>query len=85
MGFLTRLVLLPLAPVEGVVWVARQLEARAVEELYGSESIRRRLEDLQAAYDGGAMGEEEFLAAEEDLLDQLDAAMAAERSGVESW
>lgn len=85
MGLLTRLVMLPLAPVEGVVWVARQLEAQAVEELYGSASIRRRLEALQADYDAGLVDEADFLAAEDDLLDQLDAALAAESPAAEAW
>jgi hypothetical protein len=76
MGLFSRLVMLPLAPVEGVVWMARRLEEQAAQELYGPDSIRRRLRELQDTLDDGRMTEEEYLAAEEILLDRLDEALA---------
>jgi uncharacterized membrane protein len=76
MGIFTRLVTLPLAPVEGVVWIARQLEEQAAQELYGSDAIRRQLEQLQEALDAGEITEEEYLRTEDDLLDRLDEAEA---------
>ncbi len=72
MGLLTRLVMLPLAPVEGVVWIARQLEEQAAQELYGPESIRRQLAEVQDLLDDGWITESEYLEAEEELLDRLD-------------
>lgn len=81
MGLFTRLALLPLAPVEGVVWLARQLEEQAAQELYGPESIRRQLVELQDAFDSGQMDEGEFLDYEEVLLDRLDAAQERAETG----
>ena len=72
MGLFTRLVMLPLAPVEGVIWIARQLEEQASRELYSPESIRRQLDGLQQALDAGEITEEEYLEAENILLDRLD-------------
>lgn len=76
MGLLTRLVTLPLAPVEGVVWVARKLEERANEELYGPESIRLQLDELQEALEAREISEAEYAEQEDLLLDRLDEALA---------
>lgn len=80
MGLFTRLVTLPLAPLEGVAWVAQKLQEQAYDELYGFESIRRQLAELQAMLDAGQITEDEYIATEEDLLDRLDeAAMGPNR------
>jgi hypothetical protein len=78
MGLLTRLVTLPLAPVQGVVWLAGQLEAEAYQQLYGVSGIRRQLAQLGHALDAGEITEDEYAAAEEELLDRLDEALAAD-------
>jgi predicted kinase len=79
MGLFTRLVMLPLAPVEGVAWVARQLEEQAWEQMYGPDSIRRQLAELETELEAGAISEAEFEAVEEQLLDRLDEVLAARR------
>ena len=76
MGLFTSLVMLPLAPVNGVIWIARQLEEQANRELYSPESIRGQLDELQRAYEASEITEEEFLEAEDLLLDRLDDALA---------
>jgi hypothetical protein len=83
MGLFTRLVMLPLAPVEGVVWMARQLEQQAWNELYGPDSIRAQLADLQEALEAGDITEDEYLESENILLDRLDAALVAGSPEVE--
>jgi hypothetical protein len=83
MGLFTRLVMLPFAPVEGVVWVARKLEEQAWNELYGPDSIRAELADLQQALDDGEITEDEYLAWEDVLLDRLDAALIGPEPEVE--
>ncbi|MDQ2729732.1 MAG: gas vesicle protein GvpG [Actinomycetota bacterium] len=80
MGLLARLVMLPLAPVEGVVWIARQLEEQAAEELYGPDSIRRQLAELEGMLDDGHITETEFVEAEDELLDRLDEALRPDPS-----
>lgn len=83
MGLLARLVMLPLAPVEGVVWIARQLEEQAAEELYGPDSIRRQLAELEGMLDDGHITETEFVEAEDELLDRLDEALRPDPSWID--
>jgi hypothetical protein len=84
MGILTKLLLLPLAPVDGVIWIGRQLQEQANEQMYGSASIGRQLADLRDALDAGEMSEEEYLEDEDILLDRLDEARAIEEAGT-TW
>lgn len=78
MGLLKGLVLLPLAPVQGVVWVAGKVQAQVDREMLGSESVMHELGRLQAAVDDGVISEEEYLEAETELLDRLEAMEDAE-------
>lgn len=73
MGLLRGLVLLPLAPVEGVVWVAQQIQAQVDREMLGPDAVMRELADLQAALDAGEIDEDRYLEAETELLDRLEA------------
>jgi hypothetical protein len=76
MGLLKGIVLLPLAPVRGVVWVAERLAEHAEHELYGVESIRRQLGELGLALELGEIDQEQYEAEEAGLLDRLAAARA---------
>jgi len=78
MSLLRRLVMLPLAPVEGVIWLAEQLEQQAAAEFYGPEAVRRQIHDLNAAYASGELTHEEFEAAEAELLDRLELGLSQE-------
>jgi hypothetical protein len=80
MGLMTKLVLLPISPVFGVVWIAEQLERIAAEEMGGDESLRRELIELQVARDEGTIDDAEFEAAARSLLDRMQA--ASEGTGI---
>ena len=71
MGLLKALVLLPLAPVKGVIWVAERITEEAERELYDPVSIRRQLEELELALEAGAIDEDEYERAESALLERL--------------
>jgi hypothetical protein len=73
MGLLKSLVLLPVAPVRGVVWVAERVAEAADRELYDPASIRRQLEELTVAYESGAIDREGYERAETELFDRLAA------------
>lgn len=77
MGLFTGLLTLPLAPARGVAWIAQQLDEQAREQMYGPDSIRRQLAELEAELDAGTISEAEFEEAEELLLDRLDEVLAA--------
>lgn len=74
MGLISGLLLLPLAPVRGTAWVANRLADQAERELYSCEALRTQLAALNQAYEDGELGEDEFEAEEDRLLDLLEQA-----------
>ncbi|MFI8851603.1 gas vesicle protein GvpG [Streptomyces sp. 891-h] len=72
MGLFSGVLLLPLAPVRGVEWVAGRLLEAAERELCDPATLRARLGELNRAYEAGELTEEEFEQEEERLLDQLE-------------
>jgi hypothetical protein len=70
MGLLREIVLLPLAPVRGVMWTVRQVMDAAERDQ--ADSIHRELIELEQALQDGTITEEEFDDREDDLIDQLD-------------
>lgn len=70
MGLFRRLVLLPVAPVEGVSWIGRQV--LAVAEQHDDEgAIRSALADLDRELEEGRITKEAHDEAADDLLDRL--------------
>lgn len=65
------LVLLPLAPVRGVVWLGRQLEAEAQRQLSDPARIREQLAAIEAAYDAGRLSSDERDRMQDDLVARL--------------
>ena len=85
MGFLVNLLTLPvMGPIKGIVWIAEKVAEQADKELYDADKVRGQLIELELRYDLGEFGEEEYLAAEEALLEWLRVIrerQAAEREG----
>ena len=73
MGLVTGLLLLPLAPVRGTIWIAEQLAEQAALELDNERSIRRRLAEAERDLELGLLSAEEYEAYEDALLDRLEA------------
>lgn len=72
MGFLTDLLTFPVTgPIKGVVWIAEQVAEQADRELYDEDKIRSQLMELELRLDMGEISEEEYLEAEEILLERL--------------
>ena len=71
MGILKSLVLLPVAPVRGVIWVAERVADAADRELHDPASIRRQLEELAVALETGAIDQEQYERAEAHLLQRM--------------
>ena len=70
MGLLREIVLLPLAPVRGVMWTVGQvLDAGERDQVDG---IHRELLELEQALQDGSITEEEFDDREDESIDQLD-------------
>lgn len=73
MGLLTGLLLLPLAPIRGTIWIAEKLAAYAESELNDERAIRRLLLEAEAALAAGELSEAEYDHIEDELLDRLEA------------
>lgn len=71
MGLISGLLLLPLAPVRGTVWIAEQVQGQAEAEYYDESAIRTALLELDAARETGELDEREIAEAEDALLEQL--------------
>jgi hypothetical protein len=59
MGLFSGLITLPLAPVRGVVALARALEREAHRQWTDPSTLRRQLAAVQAAYERGELTEQE--------------------------
>jgi hypothetical protein len=71
MGLLKRLVLLPVAPVEGLLWLARTLQEIAEGELDDPAALRARLAAAEEAHRAGEISDAELAAVEDAVLARL--------------
>ncbi len=81
MGLFKEILLLPLAPARGTVWVAEQLAEEADRRLYDEDNIKRELVQLEIDEGDGLISAEERERAESDLLERL--AVARQRAAEE--
>ena len=71
MGLIANVLLLPLVPVRGVLWVAEVLADEADRRLEEQESPARQLEQLAAAVATGEISPEEAEALEAEIIDRM--------------
>ena len=72
MGLFTGLLLLPLAPLRGTIWIAERLKDYAEQELGDEAMARRLLAEAELAFEAGDLSEAEYEAVEDELLERLD-------------
>jgi hypothetical protein len=72
MGLLTGLVLLPLAPLRGTIWLAERLAEHAERELDDEVVVRRLLLEAEEALERGDLTLDEYDQIEDELLDRLE-------------
>jgi hypothetical protein len=77
MGLITGVLLLPLAPVRAIGWVADILIDEAEREMAARDSPARALEELAAAVATGEMSPEEAEAREAQIIERMLAASDA--------
>lgn len=83
MGFFTELLLLPLAPVRGVAWVAEQVAQQVDHQMNDPGVIRAQIDELDAAHERGEITEAERDEQQEVLLQRLVGRPAADDTGVD--
>jgi len=76
MGVFTGLLLLPLAPLRGTIWIAERLAEYAERELDDEATVRRLLVEAELALESGELSELEYEAIEDELLARLERARA---------
>jgi hypothetical protein len=81
MGILSSLIGLPLAPVQGVRWVAERVLEEAERQYYNPGAIRRKLEEVAEAKAAGTISAEEGAALEQELVGRLIEANRRPRQG----
>ncbi|MYW69358.1 gas vesicle protein [Streptomyces sp. SID8379] len=74
MGLLSEILLLPLAPVRGSIWVLDQVVADAERQYYDPSAIQAQLAALEKELEAGDIDEETFDRREDELLDRLEGA-----------
>jgi hypothetical protein len=70
MGLVTGLLLLPLAPVRGVAWIAEIIAEEAAREMQAADSPERALAELEAARASGEISDADFEALETQLIEE---------------
>jgi hypothetical protein len=70
MGLIANVLLLPLAPVRGVTWIAEVLAEEADREMAASASPARALEELAAATANGEISQAEAEALEAEIIER---------------
>lgn len=74
------LILAPLtAPINGITWIASQIQERVDAELDVKENLQKQLLSLQLAFDMGEIEEADFETQEEELLLAIQALDDLER------
>jgi hypothetical protein len=81
MGLFTGLLLLPLAPVRGTVWIAEKLAEEAARELDEGRRVRRQLAETELAYERGELTVEELELIEDELLERMRLAGELDANG----
>ena len=71
MGLITGLLMLPLAPVRGTMWLAGVIQAEAEKDEHDETAIVAGLMELDAARGAGTASEEEIEEAENALIERL--------------
>ncbi len=59
-------------PLDGLLWVAERIKDQAEAEYYDEGAVRGRLLELELKLDLGEITEEEYQAAEDQLMDLLN-------------
>ena len=72
-GTLLKVVTFPVSlPLDGLLWVAERIKEQAEAELYDEGAVRGHLLELELKLDMGEITEEEYEAAEDQLIELLN-------------
>ena len=81
MGLIGSLLMLPLAPLQGMVWLASLLQEIAEKQLNDPEVLRAKLRDAEEAHRRGEMSDEELERVEDVVFERLLAVQQGQGGG----
>jgi Gas vesicle protein G len=73
-GLISGLLLLPLAPIRGTVWIAEKIYEQAESDFYDERTIQAQLLEIDRARQAGEIDEQTAAEAEDILVERLIAA-----------
>lgn len=85
MGLFSQVLLLPLAPVRGVIWVAEQVRDEAERQWSDPAVIQAELAEIDAMREMGTIDEAEADEREEELVQRLLSASQQENQSLDMW
>ncbi|MBF6163516.1 gas vesicle protein GvpG [Streptomyces gardneri] len=71
MGLLSSILSLPVAPVRGVIWLGELIQDQVEQQMHDPATMRRELEEIDAAAAAGQLSEEERKQAQQAVLDRM--------------
>jgi hypothetical protein len=71
MGLIDGLLMLPLAPVRGTVWLAERIEQLAYDEATDPAAVRAQIAEIEEAHEAGELSEAEAERLEAPLIQLL--------------
>ncbi|MDE1670363.1 gas vesicle protein GvpG [Nocardia gipuzkoensis] len=71
MGLLSTILALPVAPVRGVIWLGELIQDQVEQQLHDPATMRRELEEIDAAAAADQLSEEERKQAQQAVLDRM--------------
>ncbi|MFI9409978.1 gas vesicle protein GvpG [Nocardia gamkensis] len=71
MGLLSTILSLPVAPVRGVIWLGEVIQDQVDQKMHDPATMRRQLEEIDAAAAAGQLSEEERKQAQQAVLDRM--------------
>ena len=81
MGLLANVLMLPLAPLQGMVWLANLLQEIAEKELNDPEVLRARLREAEEAHRRGEISDGELGRVEDLVFERLMAVQEGQGGG----
>lgn len=71
MGLFSSILLLPAAPVRGVIWLSELIQEQVEQQMHDPVRLRRELEDIDRAAAAGELSAEEAARAQQEILNRM--------------
>ncbi|PPJ28854.1 gas vesicle protein G [Nocardia nova] len=71
MGLFSSILLLPAAPVRGVIWLSGLIQEQVEQQLQDPVRLRRELEEIDRAAAAGDLSAEEAAQAQQEILNRM--------------